>query len=163
MQLYKKIVEPVLSCILRSSSPTFSRMHRCSPSQRQSPSSLGLAQCTGPRAPCRGTTIEAKIRQDVNKLDHLWKKIFWCLKKYLMWRSKLHGKTKIRLREGDRGLEELSTYCLGATLPFQSHSHFSTTNMKHVCHATFPVCMLCHRHLWCYELCTVAIEHRVIR
>ena len=60
--------------------------------------------------------------------------------------------------------------CSGATLPFQSHHptltlftplHHPTltmsrqTNIKHVCHATSLVCMLCLRHLWCYKLCTI--------
>ena len=32
----------------------------------------------------------------------------------------------------------------------------------HVCHPTFPVCMLCLRPLWCYKLCTVVIHFRIV-
>ena len=71
---------------------------------------------------------------------------------------------------------------MAATLPFQSNTHFSnwptwsqhndqheprlhpqTWMLQHcwtfsMCVTQPPIyCMLCLRHLWCYELCTVAI------
>ena len=42
-----------------------------------------------------------------------------------------------------------SKYCLGATLPFQSHT-LSMLVMQ-----PLMSCMPCRRHLWCYELCAI--------